>query len=99
MIDSNRSIGFDSGYGRRLGMAMRSAGLSDVRLEGTVLEWNANHPLALLYALTFQRLRARAVESGAITREDHERLLAMMSQPGFSALSHTIFTARGHSNA
>lgn len=72
-----------------------SAGLSDVVTEGAVVEWNSEHPLAQLYTLTFQRLKARALDEGAITANDHERLVRMMTEPDFVALSHTIFAARG----
>lgn len=95
MVNVNRSIGMDPTYGRRLGPALRAAGLADVVIEGQVTEWDCNHPLARLYAMTFQRLKAPALERGAITPEEHDRLLSMMADAGFVGLSHTIFTARG----
>jgi SAM-dependent methyltransferase len=95
MVNVNRSMGFDPTYGRRLSTVMRAAGLSDVVMEGAVVEWNSDHPLAQLYTLTFQRLKARAFDEGVITADDHERLLRMMTEPGFIALSHTIYAARG----
>ena len=95
MIDANRSVGFDPAYGRRLGAAFRAAGLSDVVTEGAVFEWNSGHPLAQLYSLTLQRLRPLVLDQGALTSEDHDRLLRMMSEPGFFGLSHTIFATRG----
>lgn len=95
MIDVNRSIGFDPTYGRRFGAAFRAAGLTQVVTEGAVIEWSSEHPLAQLYTLTFQRLRARALDQGAVTPEEHDRLLAMMADPEFLGLSHTVFAARG----
>lgn len=95
MVNVIRSTGLDPTYGRRLGAAFRAAGLSEVVAEGTVLEWNAQHPLARLYTLSFQRLKGRAVDQGAITPEDHDRLLGMTADPRFVGLSHTIFVARG----
>lgn len=95
MLEANRSLGFDPAYGRRLGAALRAAGLVDVVNEGTVLEWNAEHALAKLYSLTFERLKPVALDRGLLGPEDHERLLGMMADPDFSGVSHTIFVARG----
>jgi SAM-dependent methyltransferase len=95
MVDVNRSIGMDPTYGRRLGPALRGAGLAEVVIEGQVIEWSSEHPLARLYTLTFQRLKALALEAGAVTLEEHDRLLSMMADAEFVGLSHTIFTARG----
>jgi len=60
-----------------------------------VFEWNSGHPLAQLYPLTFQRLRPLVLDQGAMTPEDHDRLLRMMSEAGFFGLSHTTFATRG----
>ena len=68
MVDVNRVVGLDPAFGRRLGAVLRAAGLSAVMAEGAVEEWNAEHPLAQLYTLTFQRLKARALDQGGITR-------------------------------
>ena len=95
MLDANRQLGFDPTYGRRLGAAFRSAGLAEVVMEGGIFEWTGKHPVAQLYSLTFQRLRPVVVGSGAMSEEDHERLVAMITDPDFVGLSHTVYVARG----
>ena len=58
-------------------------------------EWSADHPLASLYGLTFQRLERPALESGVISRSDFDRLSSMLREPGFHALSHIVYAGRG----
>lgn len=99
MLDANRSLGFDPAFGRRIGAAMRAAGLADVVIEDGQLEWDAEHPLARLYSLTFQRLKPVVLEQGTMTSGEHDRLLGMMADPDFLGLSHTIFAARGRKPA
>ena len=96
VVDTARSLGFDPLYGRRLGAAFRAAHLSHVSVEGSIFEWDANHPLAHLYTLTFQRLRPMVVESKALSEADFDRLVTMMMATGsVHGLSNTLFAARG----
>ena len=95
VVNAGRAVGFDPLYGRRLGAAFRIAGLRDVSVEGSVFEWDAQHPLARLYSLTFQRLEPLVVESGRLTKEDFRRLLAIMAADDFHGISNSLFAARG----
>ncbi|MDX1395889.1 MAG: methyltransferase domain-containing protein [Gemmatimonadota bacterium] len=95
VVDAGRAVGFDPRYGRRLGAALREAGLREVSVEGSIFEWDARHPLARLYSLTFQRLTPLVLETGRLTAGNLERLLAMMTDPDFHGLSNTLFAARG----
>lgn len=95
VVNTGRTVGFDPLYGRSLGPAFRAAGLSDVAVEGSIFEWNAQHPLARLYTLTFQRLRPMVLSSGALTEADFDRLLATMTGEDFHGISNTLFAARG----
>lgn len=99
VIESARSIGFDPVYGRSLGVTLRAAGLQDVTVEGSVLEWNAAHPLAQLYSMTFQRLTPLVLEAGALSAGELDRLLALMAAPRFVGVSHTLFSVRGQKAA
>jgi hypothetical protein len=95
VVDAARAVGFDPLYGRRLGAAFRAAGLSHVSAEGSIFEWDAHHPLAQLYTLTFQRLRPIVVESKSLSEANFDRLVAMMTASNFHGLSNTLFAARG----
>ena len=99
ILEVSRSFGMDPVYGRRIGTVLRNAGLERVHVEGLVLEWGADHPLAALFDLTFQRLRDAALEKGVLTSGDYDRLLGLMRSPGFRALSHTVYAARGRRSA
>lgn len=95
VVETARAVGFDPLYGRRLGTAFRAAGLADVAVEGSIFEWDAHHPLAQLYTLTFERLRPIVLRSGALPESDLDRLIAMMTASGFRGLSNTLFAVRG----
>ena len=95
VIEASRTVGMDPSYGSRLGEALRAAGTEHVRLEGFVLEWNSDHPLAALYGLTFQRLREVVLAQDLLSATDLDRLVRLMGAPEFRALSHTIFSACG----
>ena len=95
VVDAGRAVGFDPFYGRRLGVAFRDAGLDAVSVEGSVFEWNAKHPLAQLYVLTFQRLKPMVLEAEALTAAEFDRLLSMMTADDFHGLSNALFAVRG----
>lgn len=99
VIDAARAIGFDPLYGRRLGSALREAGLTETVCEGVVFEWSSEHAFAQLYSMTFQRLRDPVVERGIVSAHDFDRLVGMMTRPGFHAISNTVFAARGRKSA
>jgi SAM-dependent methyltransferase len=99
VIQVSRGIGMDPAYGRRLGSLFREAGLVNVVNEGTVVEWAHDDPLALFFSMTFERLRPAVVEQGVLSTLEHGRLVAMMTSPGFHAISNTVFTARGQLDA
>ena len=87
--------GFDPRYGRRLGSALRQAGLVDVVMEGLVVEWGAGRPLTAFFALTIERLRDVFLDSGRLCAEEIDRFGELVRAPEFAALSHTLFSARG----
>jgi len=95
LVGISKTFGAEMTYGRRLGAAFRKAGLDQVVVEGYVTEWDSGHPLASLYDLTFQRLRAPAIEGGVIGRGDFDRLISLLRSPDLHALSHVLFCARG----
>ena len=95
VVDAARAVGFDPFYGRRLGTFLRATGLNDVSMEGTIFEWDARHPLAQLYRLTFQRLEPLVLQAEKLTKDDLDRLVAMMAADGFRGLSNSLFAARG----
>lgn len=99
VVDAARAVGFDPFYGRRLGTCLRAIGLSEVSVEGTIFEWDAQHPLAQLYSLTFQRLEPLVLESRELTKADFDRLLGMITADGFHGLSNSLFAARGRKAA
>jgi hypothetical protein len=99
VVDTGRAVGFDPLYGRRLGTAFRAAGLQDVSVEGSIFEWDAQHPLAQLYSLTFQRLRPMVLQAEQLTTADFDRLLTMMTADDFHGLSNSLFAARGRNVA
>ena len=95
VVDTARSVGFDPFYGRRLGPTLRSAGLANVSVEGSIFEWNARHPLARLYTLTFQRLKPMVLQAERLAPDEFDRLLAMMADDDFLGLSNSLFAAEG----
>jgi len=99
MLDANRGLGFDPSFGARLGPSLQSVGLTDVVVDQHSFEWGNEHPVAMLYTMTFQRLKERALDLGLLTPEDHDRLLGMMAAPGFVGRSHTVFATRGRRSA
>lgn len=92
---TSRGFGADLLYGGRIGEALRAGGLEQVNVEGFITEWDRDHPIGSLYELTFQRLQQPAIESGAISSADFDRLLKLMRSPDFKALSHIFYSARG----
>lgn len=92
---TSRGFGADLLYGGRIGEAFRAGGLEQVNVEGFITEWDKAHPIGSLYELTFQRLEQPAIESGAISSTDFDRLLELMRSPDFKALSHVFYSARG----
>jgi SAM-dependent methyltransferase len=92
---TSRGFGADLLYGGRIGDAFRAGGLEQVEVEGFITEWGLAHPIGSLYELTFQRLQQPAIETGAITSADFDRLLEVMRSPDFRALSHIFYSARG----
>lgn len=95
VVDAARAVGFDPFYGRRLGASLRATGLSDVSAEGTIFEWDARHPIAQLYALTFERLEPMVLQAKKLAKTDFDRLVAMMTAESFRGLSNSLFAARG----
>lgn len=95
MIKVWRQAGADAIYGRRLGLVFRSAGLKRVSVEGMLMEWGADHPLAGLYGMTFQRLKEPALAAKALDADAFERLTTLMRSPQFRAISHTMFSVCG----
>jgi len=95
VVGVSREFGAEMSYGRRLGAALRDAGLEHVAVEGLVTEWSSDHPIASLYDLTFQRLQGPAVQSGVINKPDLDRLLSMLRGPDLHALSHIVYAGRG----
>jgi SAM-dependent methyltransferase len=94
-LETARVIGFDPTYGRRIGSHLRSIGLREVHVEGTIMEWDALHPLASLYQMTLQRLHDLITGMGALSEDEYLRLNNIMTTSGFRGLSNTIFLARG----
>ncbi len=92
---TSRGFGADLLYGGRIGEAFRNFELEQVNVEGFITEWDHEHPVGSLYELTFQRLEQPAIESGAISSRDFNRLLEVMRSPDFKALSHIFYSARG----
>jgi 2-polyprenyl-3-methyl-5-hydroxy-6-metoxy-1,4-benzoquinol methylase len=95
VIDAARVTGFDPHYGRRIGTILRGHRLRNVHVEGVVFEWDAGHPLAALYQMTFVRLRDLVVGNGTLSEEHFARLQNIMRLPDFHAMSNTLFLARG----
>jgi SAM-dependent methyltransferase len=95
MVEFSQTFGAEMSYGRRLGTALRSAGLERVVVEGYITEWRPDHPVASLYDLTFQRLRGPALRGGVISEADLNRLFSMLRSPELHALSHIVYAARG----
>lgn len=99
VIDAARVTGFDPFYGRRIGSILRDHDLRNVVVEGVIFEWDATHPLAALYQMTFVRLRDVVAGKGTVSEEDFARLQRIMRLPDFHALSNTLFLARGQKDA
>ena len=99
LVGVSQSFGAEMSYGRRLGPAFRDAALEHVVVEGYVTEWSSKHPVASLYDLTFQRLRAPALQRGVVTKASLDRLLSILRSPGFHALSHVVYAGRGQRTA
>lgn len=95
MVEFSQTFGAEMSYGRRIGSALRNAGLERVVVEGYITEWSSDHPVASLYDMTFQRLQGPALQGGVIGEADLNRLLSMIRSSGLHALSHVIYAARG----
>lgn len=95
MVEFSQTFGAEMSYGRRIGAALRSAGLERVAVEGYITEWGCDHPIASLYDLTFQRLQAPALQSGAISESDLNQPFSMLRSSELRALSHIVYAARG----
>ncbi len=99
VLEAAKITGFDPVYGRRIGSVLRGHDLQDVCVEGIVFEWDADHPLAALYQMTFLRLRDLVVGNGTLSDEEFERLQNIMRSPAFHGLSNTLYLGRGRKAA
>ena len=87
--------GLDLPYGRRLMGLLDAQGLVDVQAEGrTVFERGGVEGRDLLL-LSIQSLRGSLIETGAIDDAGVDRLVEMLSDPGFVWQSQVMVAARG----
>jgi SAM-dependent methyltransferase len=90
-----QSGGGDVNYGRRLYADVCAAGLIDVDGVGRVEMFRAGTPLARFWQLTLAQLRVRIVGTGLLTEEDMDRVLSLLDDAGFYAMSHTVMKVSG----
>jgi len=101
IVQTMQQAGFQPYLGRELGPWLRGLGYEQVRVEGRTNEWTAHgaDPLAVLYRLTFTKLRERVVEQGRLSAADVEQFMTDVQSPDFHALSAIGFAAWGRKPA
>jgi SAM-dependent methyltransferase len=106
-LETMKSGGFNPYLGVELANLLRGAGLADVQLRGWTGEWTAaeGNPTGAVYRLTFEKMRSRMTEAGAITNEEADQFLADIQSPDFHAITgihfapdidQLVFLDKGH---
>ena len=92
--------GFNPTLGINLGVHLRKLGFEQVQMVGTCREGNGNDGKGgKIYKLTFERLRPKMVESGALTAAEADEFLAEICSADFAAVTAIHFGAWGRKPA
>ena len=87
--------GFHTDCGRRLLWRMPAAGLEAIDFHAQLVPWGGGGVLTDFYAGTFERLAMGLRESDKALADDVARLLTLLHNPSFRALSHTTCAVSG----
>lgn len=85
--------GVDLGWGQRMAVAMRDAGLVDIDVRPVMLPWRGGSPGARLQAHHTRHLRDKFVRAG-VSDADLARFREVLSDPGFVACT-IVYSAHG----
>jgi hypothetical protein len=83
------------GWGRGLYHGLRSAGLVDVGMEGSLAVWAGGSEQAGVDRASFEQIRSEAMERGLITQQDLDDVLRLLADPAFAVSSPVLFSAWG----
>ena len=87
--------GFDPYCGRRLWGELRSRGLADLHVEGSVTLMHASTPGMDFYRFSLEALGPTLVEQGAIAQDEMDRARASLDDPEIAAFSAILVSAAG----
>jgi len=87
--------GFDRGCGRGLSSRLRALGLTGDDAEGRVFTWRGGSAGAGVWRHTAEQLRGPLVDGGTMTAEEIDRVVALLDDPAFAALSPAVIAAWG----
>jgi SAM-dependent methyltransferase len=82
-------------YGRRLLNRFRTYGLEDVGSEGRVLQWQGGSPGTALVWSNCMQLRPAMIGSGAVTEQEFDEAMALLSAPETVIVSPVMWTVWG----
>jgi SAM-dependent methyltransferase len=91
--------GLDLPYGRRLRGLLEANGFTDVYAEGRTVYERGGTPGRDLLLLSIQSVRPHLVATGAITDAQVDKMVEMLSDPGFIWQSQIMVAARGRKPA
>ena len=96
-LETMKASGFNPYLGVDLANLLRGAGLEEVQLRGWTGEWTGapGDPTGAVYRLTFEKMRPKIIERGAITNDEADHFLADVQSPGFHAVTGIHFAAWG----
>ena len=94
-IGTMEAHGYHPALGLSLAGMLRTAGLSDVRLQGWTSEWTGAGERPSIFLKTFEKIRPRMVSEGRASGEDADWLLGEIKRPAFRAISATHYCAWG----
>jgi hypothetical protein len=83
------------GWGRGLYQRLRSAGLVDVGMEGSLAVWMGGSEQAGVDRASFEQIRFEALERGLLTQQEIDEVLRLLADPYFAASSPVLFSAWG----
>lgn len=95
LLDIMSRRGYDPILGRKLPSALTELGLTDVMAEGRSRLFRSGTTDVQFYKLSVQALRDRLVESGRVTAEEVDDLVARMEKPGRISLSALMVACWG----
>lgn len=87
--------GSERTWARSLYRRLLAARLVEVRMEWYLVVWKGSSPGARLFQANFEQIRKEAVNTGFITKEEVDQVLALLDDPTFVSNAPMMFTAWG----